>query len=80
MRLGVLWSVLIELAELISPRIKFDSEKEEIDNLITLNFLLLQEDLQDYLIHVPLLTPDDQLCLLAGKILLYYAETEEVCF
>lgn len=43
------------------------------------DFVIKSEDLQDYLIHVPLLTPDDQLCLLAGKILLYYAETEETC-
>lgn len=32
----------------------------------------------EYLIQVPLNTADDQLCLLCGKILLYYAETQKV--
>lgn len=32
----------------------------------------------EYLIEIPTTSYDDQLCLLAGKILLYFAETQQV--
>ena len=41
-------------------------------------FVLIQGQLLDYLIQVPTSSSDDQLCLLAGKILLYYAEIKKV--
>jgi len=42
-------------------------------------FIVRQEALLDFLIDVPIKIYDDQICLLAGKILLYYAETPETC-
>lgn len=42
-------------------------------------FIVARDDLLAFLIEVPLNSADDQLCLLSGKILLYYAETSQTC-
>lgn len=43
------------------------------------DFVIRRIDLLEHLILIPTTSFDDQLCLLAGKILLYYAETKETC-
>lgn len=42
-------------------------------------FITSRGQLLDYLIQIPTSSSDDQLCLLAGKILLYYAEIKKTC-
>ncbi|XP_065679699.1 uncharacterized protein LOC101238093 isoform X1 [Hydra vulgaris] len=42
-------------------------------------FITSRAQLLDYLIQIPTSSSDDQLCLLAGKILLYYAEIKKTC-
>ena len=42
-------------------------------------FFNLQDELLDILIDICKSSEDDQICLLAGKICLYYAETAKVC-
>lgn len=41
---------------------------------------MLQENLLEVLLELPMNTMDEKLYLLAGKILLYYAENRPVCY
>lgn len=43
-----------------------------------INPLFFQDELLDLLINICKSSDDDQICLLAGKIFLYYAETPKV--
>ena len=45
---------------------------------MTCMFLLLQEELLDILLDIPIRMMDKKLSLLAGKILLYFAENPQV--
>ena len=42
------------------------------------DFFLTQEDLLHFIVNLPSVSEDEQLYLLAGKILIYYAENEKV--
>lgn len=45
---------------------------------LVVQIVFFQEDLLEILLDLPLKTMDEKLYLLAGKILLYYAENQQV--